>query len=132
MEPHHLEPLIQRRFGTRVRAQIPLRITSIDPAASFSENCHTLLVNPRGCGVRLARPLKPGLRVRVEGLPGGGSAIAQVASNLAPSEGSKYWVVGIGLESPGNPWYLAPAPADWGDYGRCLPAFPFSRVVPAS
>lgn len=115
---------LHRRFGTRVRAQIPLRISSIDPEASFSETCHTLLVNPRGCGVRFPRPLKAGLRVRVEGLPGGGSTTAQVACNLPPVRGSKYWLVGIGLDSPGNPWFLAPAPADWGAYATA-PKFPF-------
>ena len=119
-----MNPSPYRRFGTRVRAQIPLRIISIDPAASFSETCHTLLVNPRGCGVRFKRPLKTGLRVRVEGLPGGGSTTAQVASNLPPVQGSKYWLVGIGLDYPGNPWFLSPAPADWGVYGAA-PKFPF-------
>lgn len=105
--------LLQRRFGTRVRAQIPLRITSIDPEISLSENCHTLLVNPRGCGIRFARPLKPGLRVRVEGVPGGRTLDAQVASNIAPSDGGKYWIVGIGIDIPGNLWCMAPTPADW-------------------
>jgi hypothetical protein len=114
--------LLQRRFGTRVRAQIPIRITSSDPSVSFSENCHTILVNPRGCGIRFSRPLKPGLRVRVEGLPGVRCADAQVASNLAPAEGGKYWLVGIGLESPGNFWCMAPAPADWGAYASSMPA----------
>jgi hypothetical protein len=113
--------LLQRRYGTRVRAQIPVRITSIDPSNSFSENCHTLLVNPRGCGIRFIRPLKPGLRVRVEGLPGGLSATASVASNLAPDRGGKYWLIGIGFDSPGNPWCMAPTPEDWGSYGKCLP-----------
>lgn len=114
--------LLQRRFGTRVRAQIPLRITSVDPSISFSENCHTMLVNPRGCGIRLPRPLKPGLRVRVEGLPGGRCANALVASNLAPNPGNKYWLVGIGLEAPGNLWCMAPTPADWIPYINSLPA----------
>src|SRR5438874_653705 len=111
-----MQTLLQRRNGTRVKAQIPLRITSIDPEIPLSESCHTVLVNPRGCGVRFGRALKPGLRVRVEGLPGGGSATARVASNLPPSPGSKYWMVGIGLDSPGNFWCLAPAPTDWGTY----------------
>lgn len=106
--------LVQRRHGTRVRAQIPVRITSLDPAASFSEKCHTLLVNPGGCGVRFPRPLKPGMRVKVEELPGGKALNAWVASNLQPKAADgKFWIVGIGLEQPGNPWCLAPVPPDW-------------------
>lgn len=105
--------LVQRRHGTRVRAQIPLRITSLDPTTRFSERCHTLLVNPYGCGVRLPRSLKPGMRVRVEELPSGKTVTARVASNSRISEESKYWLVGLGLETPGNLWCIAPAPPDW-------------------
>ena len=106
--------LIQRRRGTRIRAQIPLRLTSLDPACRLSENCHTLLVNPNGCGVRLNRPLKPGLRLRIDGLPGAaGSAAASVTANVPPRPGSRYWTVGLGFDSPGNLWCLAPAPPDW-------------------
>ncbi len=47
------------RRSTRIRAQIPLRVTSLDPAIQFSEQCHTLVVNTEGCGVRLSRPLEP-------------------------------------------------------------------------
>jgi hypothetical protein len=90
-----------------------VRITSLDPASFFSERCHTMLVNTHGCGVRFTRPLKPGMRVKMEDLPGGKSVIAFVASNHPLSEEKRYWIVGIGLESPGNPWCLAPVPADW-------------------
>jgi hypothetical protein len=125
--------LLQRRQGTRVRAQIPLRLTSIDPEVRFSENCHTVLVNPRGCGVRFGRALKPGLRVRVEGLPGGGSVIARVACNLPPSPGSKFWMVGIGVDSPSNLWCLAPTPEDWGNYSSPTARFaPLTAYSPAS
>jgi hypothetical protein len=105
--------LIQRRHGTRVRAQIPVRLTSLDPAISFSARCHTVLVNPFGCGVRLPQSLKPGMRVRVEDLPGGGTVTAKVASNLRLSEEDKYWLVGIGIDSPGNLWCISPTPSDW-------------------
>ena len=109
----NMPDLIQRRGGTRLRAQIPLRVTSLEPGTRFSERCHTVLVNPNGCGVRLPRSLKPGMRVRVEELPCGKIATARVACNLRPSEESKYWLVGLGLDSPGNPWCIAPAPSDW-------------------
>jgi hypothetical protein len=105
--------LIQRRHGTRLKAQIPLRVTSLDPGQRFSERCHTLLVNPNGCGVRLPRSLKPGMRVRVEDLPTGKMVTARVASNMRLSEEGKYWLVGLGLETPGNLWCISPIPADW-------------------
>jgi len=118
--------LIQRRKGTRVRAQIPVRITSLDPSASFTERCHTLLVNPLGCGVRFPRSLKPGMRLRIDDLPGGGSIVARVASNLPPSVGNKYWVVGIGWDAPNNLWCLAPVPADWEAHAEVPRFFPAS------
>lgn len=119
-----MDAQVQRRYGTRVRAQIPLRISSLDGSTAFTENCHTLLVNPKGCGVRFNRPLKLGLRVKVECLPGRRSATATVASNVPPSDGNKYWLVGIGLDSPGNLWCLAPTPTDWGTYSSSPEFFP--------
>lgn len=116
----------QRRLGTRVRAQIPVRITSLDPSIDFSESCYTLLVNPKGCGIRCSRPLTAGLRLRVDELPGRGTAIATVACARPLEEGSRYWIVGISLESPGNLWLIAPTPDDWGYYS--LPP----KFVPAS
>jgi hypothetical protein len=117
---------LQRRRGTRVRAQIPVRITSLDPATKFSENCHTVVVNPQGCGVRFSHSLEPGTQVRVDDLPGGGSATAHVASSLPLQTSSKYWLVGICLEQPANWWYLAPTPQDWDQFA------PVSRYTPAS
>ena len=114
----------KRRRGTRVRAQIPLYLTSLDPVATFSESCHTVLVNPQGCGVRFKGPLKQGLRVRVDRLPGGGNAIARVACSLPPAAGGKYWLIGIGLDVPGNLWCLAPSPSDWGNYASVPKFFP--------
>lgn len=53
------------------------------------------------------------MKVKVEELPGGKAVDAWVASNLQLADDSKYWIVGIGLEQLGNPWCLAPIPADW-------------------
>ena len=55
------------RRSTRIRAQIPFRLASRDPAVPFSEHCHTLVVNTEGCGVRLGQPLEPGLPVLLDG-----------------------------------------------------------------
>jgi hypothetical protein len=82
----------------------------------FSEQCHTTLINPLGCGVRFPQSLKPGTRVLIDGLPWRGGIVGRVASNIPPGTGSRYWIVGIGWDSPGNMCCLAPVPADWDGY----------------
>lgn len=101
------------RRSTRIRAQIPLRITSLDPALQLSESCHTLVVNTQGCGVRLSRALEPGVPVRLDKLPGGNSVTARVANCIPLGAENKYWLVGLALDQTGNVWCIQPAPADW-------------------
>jgi len=112
----------QRRRGTRVQAQIPVRLTSLDPSTKFSESCHTLVVNPLGCGVRFSHPLEPGMQVRVDDLPGRACATARVVNSIPLKTSGKYWLVGISLEQPANWWRLAPTPQDWEPYST-FPAF---------
>ena len=92
----------QRRRSTRVQAQIPVRLTSLDPSTKFSESCHTLVVNPLGCGVRFSHPLEPGMQVRVDDLPGRACATARVVNSIPLKTSGKYWLVGISLEQPAN------------------------------
>jgi hypothetical protein len=103
------------RRSTRIRAQIPIRVTSLDPAIAFSEHCHTLVINIEGCGVRLSRPLEPGFAVLLDELPNGSSAEARVANCVPLGNEGKYWVVGLALEEPCNIWGVKPTPADWRD-----------------
>ncbi|MBZ5571891.1 MAG: hypothetical protein LAO09_08435 [Acidobacteriia bacterium] len=102
------------RRSTRIRAQIPVRVVSLDPASQFSESCYTVVVNPEGCGIRLARAVEPGLSVLLDELPGGNSARARITSCVPLGTEGKYWLVGIALEQRGNIWCIQPAPADWG------------------
>ena len=111
-----MENTDHRRRGTRVRAQIPVRVTSLETASAFSERCHTLLINPLGCGVRFPRSLAPGTRLRIDDLPGRASITARVASSIPPAGDSKYWIVGIGWDAPGNVCRLSPVPEDWAPY----------------
>src|SRR5713226_6645601 len=90
------------RRSTRIQAQIPLRLTSLDPAIQMSEHCHTLVLNTQGCGVRL------------DELPGGQSVTARVANCVPLGPGGKSWVVGVALDQTGNIWGIHPAPVDWG------------------
>jgi hypothetical protein len=107
--PHEAE-----RRSTRVRAQIPIRISSLDPAVEFSERCYTLIVNIEGCGARLSRALEPGLRVCLDELPCGLTVPALVANCVPLGNEGKYWLVGLALEQRGNIWCIRPAPKDWG------------------
>ncbi len=115
------------RRSTRIRAQIPFRLTSQDPAIPFSEHCHTLVVNTEGCGVRLSRPLDAGLSVLLDELPGGTSAPARVANCVPLGTGGNFWLVGIALEQPGNIWCIQPAPADWGESNPIAAAVPLPK-----
>ena len=112
------------RHSTRIRAQIPLRLTSLDPAIPWSEHCHTLVLNTQGCGVRLSRPLEPGVPVRLDELPGGHSVTARVANCVLLGTGGKHWVVGLALDlnQTGNIWGIHPAPADWGSEPQAVAA----------
>jgi len=102
------------RRSTRIRAQIPFRLTRLDAAVRTSERCYTLVVNPQGCGVRLSKPLEPGVAVQLDELPGGTSAMARVANCVPLGTEGKYWLVGLALDQPGNVWCIRPEPADWG------------------
>ena len=102
------------RRSTRIRAQIPFRLTRLDIAVRTSERCCTLVVNSQGCGVRLSKPLEPGIAVQLDELPGGTSAMARVANCVPLGTEGKYWLVGLALDQPGNVWCIRPEPADWG------------------
>ncbi|MGA8154291.1 MAG: PilZ domain-containing protein [Terriglobales bacterium] len=101
------------RRSTRIRAQIPIRISSADPALDFSEYCHTLVVNIDGCGVRLGRPLDPGLPLSLDQLPCGKTVPARVANCIPLGTQGRFWLVGIVLDQPENVWCIQPAPEDW-------------------
>ena len=101
------------RRGSRIRAQLPLRVTCLDPSSEFTERCQTLVVNPQGCGVRLSRPLQPGLQVDLDELPTGQTVGALVVNCVPLGTGGKFWLVGLALEQSGNVWGIHPAPADW-------------------
>src|SRR5438270_11014964 len=101
------------RRSTRIRTQIPFRLTRLDTDVRTSERCYTLVVNPQGCGVRLSTPLEPGVPVQLDELPGGSSVTARVANCVGLGTEGKYWLVGLALDQPGNVWCIRPEPADW-------------------
>ncbi|MBS1850308.1 MAG: PilZ domain-containing protein [Acidobacteria bacterium] len=112
------------RRSTRIRAQIPVRVTSQDPADPYSENCYTVVVNLQGCGVRLNHALQPGTPVHLDQLPTGAEVNGRVANCVALGTEGKYWLVGIAFAASGNIWGLHPVPADWGMPARPAVAAP--------
>jgi hypothetical protein len=98
---------------TRVRVEIPIRLTTLAPAPLFAEQSHTLVVNPQGCGVKLSKALDAGTRVLLDGLPGGVQATARVANCLPLGTDGKAFLLGLALETPGNVWGIQKVPADW-------------------
>jgi hypothetical protein len=104
----------RERRGTRVRVEIPVRITTLPPASPLSEDTRTIVVNPLGCGVQLSCSLPVATPVHLDGLPGGVSVKARVANCLPLGTGGKAFLVGLALDTPGNVWGLQSPPDDWG------------------
>jgi len=111
-----------QRRSTRIRWEIPIRITSLDPSQPFMESCQTLVVNPQGCGIRLTRSISIGAPVQLDGLPGVGSVMAKVANCISLGAESKLWLVGLALDEPGNVWGVQSPPEDWDTSPARIPA----------
>jgi len=107
------------RRSTRVRARIPIRITSLDPAPPVCLSCETLMVNAHGCAARFSQALEVGTPVRLE-VPGT-VATARVVLCQALGEKSSEWLVGFELDTPGNIWGLKPCPGDWARFETDAP-----------
>lgn len=101
------------RRGTRIPCKIHINLKSLDAAQSFSDQALVILANPQGCGLRFARPLKVGTRVRLEELPESRSVTAQVVNCISLGEYEKFWLIGLALDEPGNVWGIESQPEDW-------------------
>ena len=101
------------RRGTRIPCEIPITLTSVDPAHPFSEPCLIILVNPQGCAARFRRPLEVGSAVRLEGLPASNNVIARVVNCISIGEYEKLCLLGLALDEPANVWGIQSPPEDW-------------------
>src|SRR5260370_6874958 len=54
------------RRSTRLPLEVPVLVTSLDPAHPFSEPGNTTLVNAHGCGLIVPRALAPRISVCLE------------------------------------------------------------------
>jgi hypothetical protein len=100
------------RRSTRLSRQIPIVITSLNPARSFSGKYETVVVNAHGCGVMLPVRLEKETPVAVELISNSRSKVARIVLAISVVEGA-LWLVGLEFDSPGNFWEIENPPADW-------------------
>ena len=101
------------RRSTRLPLEIPVQVTSLDPAFSFSERCRTTLVNAHGCGLVSPRELAKGIQVRIEIVSAKRHTTARVAEVVPLGGDPETWLAGLELDIPGNFWGIEYAPSDW-------------------
>jgi hypothetical protein len=101
------------RRSTRLPLEVPVRLTSLDAAVAFSEECNTTLVNAHGCGLIANRAIAQGTRVRIEIVSATRHATARVAEVVPLGGEPETWLIGLELEAPGNFWGIQYAPSDW-------------------
>jgi hypothetical protein len=101
------------RRGTRIPCDIRLTLVTLDSADTTAEPGLVVLANPQGCGVRFARPLEIGTRVRLQGLPTKCNVTARVANCISLGQYEKFWLLGLALDEPGNVWGIEKPPEDW-------------------
>ena len=101
------------RRSTRLPLEVPLLVTSLDPADPFSEQCNTILVNAHGCGMIVPRALAHGFRVQLEIVSSKRCGAARVAEVVPLGGDPETWLVGLELDVPGNFWGIEYAPSDW-------------------
>lgn len=101
------------RRSTRIRWQIPIQITSVDPNRIFNEKCETVAVNAHGCGVICHIPLEKGTPVKLGLLPEKQEVMAHVADVVKLGEDGRAWLLGLQLDLPANVWGVRTPPHDW-------------------
>jgi hypothetical protein len=101
------------RRSTRLPLEVPVLVTSLDPAAPFSEKCNTTLVNAHGCGLIVARNITQGIQIRLEIVSAKRHTTARVAEVVPLGGDPETWLLGLELDVPGNFWGIEYAPADW-------------------
>jgi hypothetical protein len=101
------------RRSTRLPLEVPVLVTSLDPAQPFSEPGNTTLVNAHGCGLILPSALAPRIPVRLEIVSAKRFTTAHVSEVVPLGGDPETWLVGLELDVPGNFWGIDYAPSDW-------------------
>src|SRR6202451_4451075 len=103
----HLE-----RRSSRVPVKVPIRVTSMEPRAQFSEICETLVVSAHGCALRSPLKLENGSVLRLHNR-GGREATAHVVFCQPMESDEPGFRLGAQLQRPENFWGLKTYPDDW-------------------
>jgi hypothetical protein len=101
------------RRSTRLPLEVPVLVTSLDPAVSFTEPGNTTLVNAHGCGLITQREIPRGARVRLEIVSAKRHTTAYVTEVVPLGGVPETWLLGLELDVPGNFWGIEYAPSDW-------------------
>jgi len=100
------------RRSSRVPANLPILVTSLEPATHFSEVCETLVVSAHGCSMRSPMKLDAGVIVHFHSKEGRETTAKVVYCQ--PLESDRLgWRLGAKLDRPENFWGLKAYPQDW-------------------
>jgi hypothetical protein len=100
------------RRSTRLALQIPVLLTSLDPAYFFRKECKTAIVNAHGCGIIVPQLLNNQTPVTVELVTNGATKRGRVVLAIPLLENFS-WFLGVEFDTPGNLWGIEKPPADW-------------------
>ncbi|HZE25852.1 MAG TPA: hypothetical protein VE083_00625 [Terriglobales bacterium] len=115
------------RRSSRVPANVPILVTSLEPATHFSEVCETLMVSAHGCSMRSPMKLDAGVLVHFHSKEGRETTAKVVYCQ--PLESDRLgWRLGAKLDRPENFWGLKACPQDWGRLSA--PAAPTGDKLP--
>jgi PilZ domain-containing protein len=101
------------RRSTRLPLEIPVLVSSLNPAVTLSDQGTTTLVNAHGCGLIIQRPVPNGIQVRLDLVSAGRHTTGKIAEVVPLGGEPETWLLGIELDIPGNFWGIEYAPSDW-------------------
>jgi hypothetical protein len=106
------KPKHAARRSTRLALQIPVILTSLDPACDFHKECKTVFVNAHGCGIIVPQLLNHQTPVTVELASNGATKRGRVVLAIPLLENFS-WFLGVEFDSPENFWGVENPPGDW-------------------
>lgn len=119
------------RRSSRVPVKVPIRVTSMEPNAQFSEICETLVVSAHGCALRFPLKLDAGSTLRLHSR-GGRQAMAHVVFCQPMGPDGQGFRLGARLDRPENFWGLESYPEDWRVLEMPAPAAPQPSQEPSA
>ena len=115
------------RRSSRVPANVPILVTSLEPDARFSEVCETLVVSAHGCSMKSPVKLDAGVLLHFHSKDGRETTAKVVYCE--PFDSERGWRLGARLDRPQNFWGLKTIPQDWSRLPA--PAEPTGDPLPA-